>query len=640
MPSPEIEQIKAKIDVAELLGEYLKLVPAGAGAYKALCPFHNEKTPSLMVSPARGSWHCFGCGAGGDVFEFLMKMENIDFPEALRILAQKAGVTLSRHRPEVASRKNNLYDVCELATRYWQKVLQESPRAQVARDYLAGRGVSEEAQEDFKIGYAIDDWSNLFDFLRKKGFAEQEIFSAGFTVRKDRGSGYYDRFRNRVMFPIIDHNGRVCGFTGRTLSKDEPAKYVNTPQTDIYNKSAIVFALYQAKNEIRKQDYAVVVEGQMDAVSCHQYGFKNTVASSGTALTKEQLQLLKRYTNNIYFALDADSAGQKATGRGEELIRDMEKEDRVINSFDRFGRLSQFIDPALNYNSKVITIPYGKDPDECLKSNPADWAEAIKEAQSAMEYFWQSVIKNKDLNDLAVKKHIASFLGEKIAKIDDPVENGYWTHEIGSRLNIREDDFRDRVSQIKAAQKAPSKAIVRPQDAARQTAPQNTTNDRDLLIFMRVLALIWMFPDFLAKLGDYLDPEVWIDPVAEDLYKKIILFYTVNNELFSISAAQREEQTIFDLFYDWVKTQAVSESALKTLEQSYLLAQKDFASLDAKEAKNELDTLIRLLKSNYLNVMISRLKLKLDEAEKTGDAASAENVYLELSELIKRKSAV
>jgi len=638
--SPEIEQIKAKIDVAELLGEYLKLLPAGAGAYKALCPFHNEKTPSLMVSPARGSWHCFGCGAGGDIFEFLMKMENIDFPEALKILAQKAGVALSRHRPEIASRKNNLYDICDLAARYWQKVLAESPRAQAARDYLAGRGVSEETIENFKIGYAIDDWSNLVDFLKKRGFAEQEIFSAGFTVRKERGSGYYDRFRNRVMFPIIDHNGRVCGFTGRTLSKDEPAKYVNTPQTDVYNKSAIVFALYQAKNEIRKQDFAVVVEGQMDAVSCHQYGFKNTVASSGTALTKEQLQLLKRYTNNICFALDADAAGQKATDRGNDLINQMDKV--VVEGRDRNGRVSQFVDPALSYNLnlKIISIPSGKDPDECLKKNPADWAEAVSAAQPALEYFWRVSSAGRDLSDPQIKKQVAKFLGEKIARLDDPIERDHWLQEISRRLGVREEALRELVARFESRLKSPAGAPVRPQDAARSTVPQNTTNDRDLLMFMRILALIWTFPDFLAKLGDYLEPEVWIDPLAEDLYKKIILFYTVNNELFSISAAKREEQTIFDLFYDWVKTQAVSESALKTLEQSYLLAQKDFADLDAKEAKNELDTLIRLLKSNYLNVMISRLKIKLDEAEKTGDAASAENIYLELSELIKKKSAV
>lgn len=640
MSSPEVEQIKAKIDVAELVGEYLKLTPAGTGVYRALCPFHNEKTPSFMVSPARGSWHCFGCSTGGDIFEFLMKIENIDFPEALKILAQKAGVTLSRHRPEVASRKNSLYDVCELASRYWQRVLQESPRAQVARDYLAGRGVSEEIIENFKIGYAIDDWSNLYDFLRKKGFGEQEIFSAGFTIRKDRGSGYYDRFRNRIIFPIIDHNGRVCGFTGRTLSKDEPAKYVNTPQTDIYNKSAIVFALYQAKNEIRKQDFVVVVEGQMDAVSCHQYGFKNTVASSGTALTKDQLQLLKRYTNNIYFALDADSAGQKATDRGNDLISQMDKV--VVQGVDKNGRVSQFVDPALSYNLnlKIISIPSGKDPDECLKNNPADWAQAVTNAQPALEYFWRVSSVGQDLTDPQIKKAVAKFLGEKIARLDDPIERDHWLQEISHRLGVREEALRELVSRFDSRLKEGARATVRPQEGARQAIAQNTTTDRDLLMFIRVLALIWMFPDFLAKLGDYLEPEIWIDPVAEDLYKKIILFYTVNNELFSISAAEREEQTIFDLFYDWVKTQAVSEPALKTLEQSYLLAQKDFADIDAKEAKNELDTLIRLLKSNYISVMISRLKLKLEEAEKNGDVASAENIYVELSELIKKKSAV
>jgi len=640
--SPEIQEIKDKIDIADFIGEYLKLVPAGVGAFKAVCPFHNEKTPSMIVSPSRGSFHCFGCGAGGDVFEFLMKMENVEFAEALKILAQKAGVVLSRQNPEAHSKKNRLYDLCDLAAKYWHRVLLESPRAQEAREYLKQRGLSEETIETFRIGYAINDWNNLFDFLRKRNFSDNEIFAAGFCIRKERGSGYYDRFRNRIMFPIVDHNGRVCGFTGRTLDPAEPAKYVNSPQTDIYNKSLIVFALYQSKNEIRKSDAVVVVEGQMDAVSCHQYGFKNTVASSGTALTKEQLQLLKRFTNNIYFALDADSAGQTATNRGEELIRSLEKSDREVTGIDRYGRPSKFIDPALslNLNLKIVAIPNGKDPDECLKNNPEDWRQAIAGAQPALEYFWQSSTAGKNLSDLETKKTVAKFFGEKLAKIDDPIEKDYWTREIANRLSVREEALRELISRFGAILKTPAKASVEPKnDAKEATAPKDIIS-MDLKIFRQILAIIWICPSFLPKLPEVLAPTVILNSIAQGLYKDLILFYTKNNELFTLSATERTEQNIFDQFYNMAVQQAANPEALKILEQSYLLAQKDFFDLEAKDAKIELDNLIRLLKSNYFSRELSRLKNEMEQAERQGNNQAYGEIIKQHSELIKQKSAL
>ena len=616
MSSREVEEIKSKIDVAELVGEYLKLTPAGTGVYRALCPFHNEKTPSFMVSPARGSWHCFGCSTGGDIFEFLMKIENIDFPEALKILAQKAGVTLSRGRPELTSQKNRLYDLCELTAKYWQKVLQESPRAQIAREYVGGRGLSEDSVADFRLGFAVDDWSNLYDFLRKRGYTDNEIFLAGLSIKKDRGSGFYDRFRYRLMFPILDAHGRVVGFGGRALKKDEPAKYINSPQTLIYNKSEVLYGLNWAKDAIRKADLCILVEGYMDVIPSHQAGVKNTVSISGTALTQEQLRALKRYTSNLALALDMDDAGQRAAERSIELALENEM------------------------NVKVISLPHGKDPGECAIKDPSAWREAIVAAESVMEYYFRRATRGRNLAQPEDKKLVAKYLAEKIVKMGNPVERDHWLKELSNRLNVAEDSVRELARRLKPSIGQAPKALQRPQIATSQAAAPNTATDRNLLMFVRILALIWMYPEFLAKLGDNLEADVWTSPVAADLYKKIILYYTVNNELFSISAAEREEQPIFDLFYDWVKTQAVSEPALKTLEQSFLLAQKDFADVDVREAKNELDTLIRLLKSNYISVMISRLKLKLEEAERTGDTASAESFYLELSELIKKKSAV
>lgn len=638
--SPEIQEIKDKISIVDFIGEYIKLLPAGVGVYKANCPFHNEKTPSMMVSPDRGTFHCFGCGAGGDIFEFLMKQENISFAEALKILAQKAGVTLSRQNPEVRDKKNRLYDLCELVAKYWHQVLLQSQRAEVARNYLAGRQVSEAVIDDFIIGYAIDDWSNLFDFLIKKGYLADEIFRAGLAIKKEHGLGYYDRFRNRIMFPIHDHNGRVCGFTGRTLSQDEPAKYVNTPQTEIYNKSAIVFALYQAKNAIRAGDAVVVVEGQMDAITCHQFGFKNTVASSGTALTREQLQLLKRFTNNIYFALDADEAGQRATDRGNELIGELDKV--TVRGVDRFGRSSDFIDPALsnNLNLKIITIPNGKDPDDCLKNNPSDWSEAVASALPALEYFWKIASIGRDLNDPQVKKELGKFLGEKIARIDDPVEKDHWTKEVANRLGVREDAVRELISRLGATLKGPATVSATSQKPAIATSAQKAVIGPDLQRFREILAIIWAFPHFFPKLPETLSPEVLEGSLADTLYKDLILFYTKNNELFSVSASEREEQNIFDQFYSLVNASAANREAIDILEQSYLLAQRDFFVMDARSAKAELDNLIRLLKGNYLNREIVRLRSAMEQAEKNNNQALVQQLMTDLNELIKIKSAI
>lgn len=634
--SQEIEEIKMQVGVDELLKDYLKLIPAGTGTYKAVCPFHNEKTPSLMVSPQRGFWHCFGCGVGGDIFEFLMKIENISFFEALKILADRVGITLSRQNSQSYGYKNRLYDLCELTSRYWHKILLESPRAEVARNYLIDRKVSEQMIEDFKIGYAIDDWSNLFDFLIKRGFKSEEIFAAGFTIKREKSEGYYDRFRNRIMFPIINHNGRTCGFTGRTLSIEEQSKYINTPQTEIYNKSAIVFGLYQAKNEIRNQDAVVVVEGQMDVITCHQFGFKNTVASSGTALTKEQIQLLKRFSGNIYFALDADSAGQRASERGLELIKSMEINSRLVEGIDRYGKPFKFIDPALNLNLnlKIISIPNGKDPDECIKNNPNDWRLAIDDALPVIEYFWRVFSLAQDLKDPQVKKNIAKLLSEKITQLSDPIEKDFWIKEISNRLFVSEEAFKELVLK----ELIDSKGVFKSQGVVGRTLVQKTINDQDLLKFRILLAIIWRFPELLSKLSQELLPDYFNNELVKSLYKNLILFYTTNNELFVLDAYKRDEASIFSIFIKWLRSQTILDEAEQFLEQSYLLMKKDFAFLDIREAKNEIEIILKLFKSNYLSSMISSLNNELRQAEKNNDKIALEKISISLSELIRQKS--
>ncbi|MEK7167907.1 MAG: DNA primase, partial [Patescibacteria group bacterium] len=416
--SQEIEEIKAKVDLIDFIGSYIKLTPAGVN-YKAPCPFHNEKTPSFMANKAKQIWKCFGCNEGGDIFTFLMKIEGLEFPEALKILAQRAGVTLSRSNPEVSSKKNRLHDLTDLTARYWHKILLESSQAEKVREYLKQRNVSDDAIEDFKIGYAVESWDNLIDFLTKKGFGIEEVFSAGLAVRKEKGSGFYDRFRNRLMFPILDLSGQADGFGGRILFTEEGAKYINTPQTEIYNKSLILYGLYQAKEAIRRQDSCILVEGYMDVIPLHQAGFKNAVAISGTALTLEQIRILKRYTDNLVIALDMDAAGRMAAERSIDLALSEEM------------------------NVKAIRLPHGKDPGECVAKSPEDFRRALTEAQPVMDYFFDETFNKYDSSLPENKKMIAKILLNKIVRLGNLIERDFWLKELAFKLNVSETVLRE-----------------------------------------------------------------------------------------------------------------------------------------------------------------------------------------------------
>ena len=325
MNESTIEEIKDRLNIVDVVSSYISVKKSGAN-YKAVCPFHNDKTPSLMISSAKQIWHCFGCGEGGNVFGFVMKYENIDFPEALQLLADRAGVVVPKF-----SKKNNAQDkqreilerINELAAKFYNQVLQKSSIAETARNYIKYRGLTDRTVAQWQIGYAPEDFHTLENFLVKKGYTEKDLLAAGVSSSSNRG-GIYDRFVNRVTFPIKNYAGNTVAFTARVLdTKAETAKYINSPETLIYNKGKIIFGLYQAKQEIRKADCAVVVEGNLDVIACHEAGFKNVVGSSGTAFTYDQLVLLSRLTKNLKFAFDADDAGIIATRRALDLALEL-----------------------------------------------------------------------------------------------------------------------------------------------------------------------------------------------------------------------------------------------------------------------------------------------------------------------------
>lgn len=421
MHSP-IEEIKSRLDIVELTQGYIRLQKSGMN-YRAVCPFHTEKTPSFFVSPSRQIWHCFGgCGEGGDIFKFVMKIEGLDFPEALRLLAQRAGVVLKREDPAISSERNRLYDLCEEASKIFEKNLSLTPATQI---YLKNRGVAGETAKEFRLGFAPQSWDFLLKALGQKGFKKEEIEKAGLAVKSEDRSSHYDRFRSRIMFPITDSNERVIGFGGRIFEPEArgrkpetervEAKYVNTPNTLIYDKSRALYGFDKAKQEIRAQNRVVAVEGYMDCLMSHQAGVKNTIAVSGTALTGEQLKSLRRLCETIISSFDTDEAGESATKRSLALAA-------------QFG-----------FERKIAAIPAGKDPADTVLENPALWRTSVEEAKPVIDFYFAKIFRQKDPRTAQGKKEISAVLLPLLAELTNEIERAHWTGELARLLNVRED---------------------------------------------------------------------------------------------------------------------------------------------------------------------------------------------------------
>ena len=410
MTSPT-EEIKSRLDIVEVISGYIRLQKQG-GSFRALCPFHNEKTPSFHVSPARQIWHCFGCGEGGDIFKFVMKMEGMEFVDALRLLAAKAGVELKKQDPALTSQKQMLQEICASAAQFFQNNLKSGEGIE-ALEYLRKRGLKDETVENFKIGYAPESWDALCNFLALRDVKMDAVEKAGLAVVSEKSGKkkYFDRSRGRIMFPIADANGAIVGFTGRYLKeKSNEGKYVNTPQTLIFNKSAILYGIDKTKMEIKKADLAVIVEGQMDAIMAWQDGALNIAAASGTAFTIEQLNLIKRYTKNICLLFDSDIAGDAAAQRSIALAQ------------------------AGGFNVSVAMLSSAKDPADFAVEFPGQLAGKIAQAASVMDYYFQYAFSRFNPSLLEDKKKITEILLPKIKSISNNVELYHWLEKLSAKL--------------------------------------------------------------------------------------------------------------------------------------------------------------------------------------------------------------
>ncbi|KKT30297.1 MAG: primase protein [Candidatus Nomurabacteria bacterium GW2011_GWD1_44_10] len=417
-----IEDIKSRLNIVDVAQGYLKLEKAG-GNFKACCPFHHERTPSFFISPSRQTYHCFGCNKGGDVISFVEEIEGLDFQGALKLLADRAGVTLTRERAGAKDERDAIFSALELTTKFYEAVLPKFPEAV---SYLTGRGLTEETVKSFRVGFAPDEWRSLGDFLAKKGVSENVMEKAGLIVRSPKG--FYDRFRGRVMFPITDSSGRVIAFSGRilkeeagkTLGASASAKYVNSPETEVFHKSRALFGFSQARDAIRSEDSCVLVEGQMDLILSHQAGVKNAVASSGTALTSEHLEMIKRFTKNIVLAFDADDAGISAAHRAVELA------------------LSQ------DMSVRIARLPKGMDPADVARKDPSQWVSAVKNAKQVIDLYLELLPSlHKENSELRAK--VTEVIVPFVALLKSPIDQGHYVGEIAKLLGIKEEPVWDEV---------------------------------------------------------------------------------------------------------------------------------------------------------------------------------------------------
>ena len=431
-----VAEIKSRLPVTEIVGETVQLKRAGT-TWKGLCPFHVEKTPSFTVSPERESWHCFVCGEHGDIFTFVMKRDGLDFREALNRLAEKAGVEVSAQGAKEDRHRKRLREALESAIAWYREVLRQAKQAEPARRYLAERGFTEETLDRFGVGYAPDTWEALIKRLAAKGFTTEEMIGAGLASPSQRGQPV-DRFRARIIIPIRDAAGRPVGLGGRIMPGAEGPKYLNSPATALFDKSRTLYAIDLAKNAIRREQLAVIVEGYTDVMAAHQAGFTNVVASMGTALTRGQVDLATRYADSVALAYDVDLAGETATERG---------------LLDELGP-SQSVTKV-----RVVRIPAGKDPAELFQTDPDGWRKAVGDAKPVVEYFMDRVAAEVDISTVAGRRDMAGRVLAILQRVGDAVEQDMYLQQLSRTVQVDERVLREALHRPRVQRRPASTAL-------------------------------------------------------------------------------------------------------------------------------------------------------------------------------------
>ena len=580
-----IDEIKERLDIVQVIGNYIKLEKAGAN-YRAFCPFHSEKKPSFFVSPARQIWHCFGgCSEGGDIFKFVMKIEGVEFGDALRILAQKAGIELKRQTPEYKkwqTERNRLYEICELTTKFFEKQLKESRAGKEAKKYLLERGINEESLKKWRIGYAPDVWQGLSDFLSSRGYQKEEIEKAGLGLSSEQGS-FYDRFRGRIIFPVFDLNSQVVGFGGRVFKekdKKEIAKYVNTPNTLLYDKSRILYGLDKAKGEIRKRDCCILVEGYTDVIMVSQAGNANVVATSGTALTPWQLKILKRYSENLLTAFDMDVAGDTATKRGIDLAQ------------------------TRGFNIKVITMPRGSDPADIVFKKPREWEKLVEGAKSILDFYFKTTFSLSDPKTPEGKREISKILLPVIKRIPNKIEQAFWIQELAKKLEVKEESIEEELKKTKDS----SFLYFGPEEEEmeKENLSQTEKKSRKELLEEQILTFILKSPENLDLI---VEKEI---SFFSSQTLQILTYFKKSKDFPALSSSLANPKKIKVLQKD------LSPEFIDLI--NYLSLKAEVEEFDLKELKEEFKKCLKEIKILEIKNKLSQFSLDIKKAEEEKDS--------------------
>ncbi|MFZ2390694.1 MAG: DNA primase [Minisyncoccales bacterium] len=586
----DIEEIKSRLNIVDVVGSYIKLEKAGIN-YRARCPFHNEKSASFFVSPSRQLWHCFGgCNEGGDIFKFVMKIEGVDFVDALKILADKAGVALKKESEDWKKMKNErqvLIDLLERSSKFYSAQLEKSKTGKEAIEYLLKRGMRLETINDWRLGYAPDTWTGLSDYLIGQGFKREDIVSGGLGIKKDSAK-FFDRFRSRIMFPILDLNSQVSGFTGRIFKLEDEAKYLNTPNTLLYDKSRALYGMDKAKLEVRQKDFCVLVEGNVDCIMSHQAGIKNCIAVSGTALTPLHLGIIKRYSSNLVLAFDMDLAGNNATKKGIDLA--------LKNGF----------------NVKVISMVAEKDPaDIILLEGEEKWRDLVNSAKPINEFYFELAFKNRNPEVFEDKKKIIAELLPVLKKIDNNIEQSHWIENMSQRLRIKDEDIRTEMKKVKIEENnIPEKEVINIKE--KKTRREMLEED--------ILSLTLLEP---TKASDLTEEMIEVfSPEAKEAFLKIKNKEDLGVSDYSSYILIRSElmKEVEDLIVneEWNKCLTELQSLIKKQERDRLTQEikskeKEGAFADVKELLLKFNKLIKNNEENKKEVS------QKGEAEKSAE---------------------
>jgi DNA primase len=577
----QIDEIRDRIDIVQLVSEYLQLKKTGAN-YRAPCPFHSEKKPSFFVSPSKQIFKCFGCGASGDIFKFIMQIEGLEFRDALPVLAKKAGVQLKKESLKARTERQKLYDICELATKFFEKQLKDTKSGKRVKDYLGGRGIKKDLLEEWRIGYSPNTWRGLSDFLVGKGFSREEIVRGGLAIKPEKGDkSPYDRFRGRIIFPIFNLQGNPVGFGGRIFDKEkektDPAKYINTPNTLIYDKSKILYGLNKAKVDIRKKDRAILVEGYTDVILSNKAGVTNIVSSSGTSLTPYQLKILSRYTKNLILGFDMDIAGESATKRGIDIAQ------------------------LLDFNIKIISLPEKKDPADVIEEDSKKWEKLTKEAKSIIDFYFDKAFFQFDKKILEGKKQISQLLLPFFARIQNKIEESECVIRLAKELRLKEEAIWEELRKVKQQQRkdAHLKEYMIPEGMFLEEK-EETIKNRQRKIEERFLMLLLKNPEVLEK---------------EDFPCKFS--FKKGQEIFAVLVKKNEAPKDLKPF-------------INELELQFDVEKEDKGEIDIEK---EIKFCINSLKTLEKEKEIRKITEKLREAEAKGDKKKITKLLNKIKEI-------